>query len=78
MDPCAVGIDVSKASLEIAVSPSGERWTSDTTPAALEALVQRLRAVTPAVIVVEATGGYERALVAHCAAAIQASPMWRM
>jgi transposase len=69
MDPCAVGIDVSKASLEIAVSPSGERWTSDTTPAALEALVQRLRAVTPAVIVVEATGGYERALVAHCAAA---------
>jgi transposase len=55
--------------LEIAVSPSGERWTSDTTPAALEALVQRLRAVTPAVIVVEATGGYERALVAHCAAA---------
>jgi transposase len=69
MEPCAVGIDVSKASLEIAVAPSGERWTSDTTPAALEVLVQRLRAVAPTVIVVEATGGYERALVAHCAAA---------
>ena len=69
MESCAVGIDVSKASLQIAVSPSGEQWSSDTTPAALEALVQRLRAVTPTVIVVEATGGYERALVAHCAAA---------
>lgn len=69
MAPCAVGIDVSKSSLAIAVFPSGERWTSDTTPAALEALVQRLRAVTPTVVVVEATGGYERALVAHCAAA---------
>jgi transposase len=69
MEPCAVGIDVSKASLQIAVAPSGEQWTSDTTPTALEALVQRLRAVAPTVIVVEATGGYERALVAHCAAA---------
>jgi len=69
MEPCAVGIDVSKASLQIAVHPSGEQWTSGTTPGALDALVQRLRGVTPSVVVVEATGGYERALVAHCVAA---------
>lgn len=69
MDARAVGIDVSKATFHVAVHPSAERWTSDTTPGAIEALVTRLRALAPAVVVVEATGGYERALVAQCAAA---------
>ena len=49
--------------------PSGETWTSETTPRAVDALVARLRAHRPTVIVVEATGGYEAALVAQCAAA---------
>ena len=69
MDRVSVGLDVSKATVVIAVHPTGERWTSATTPAAIEALVARLVAGTPAIIVVEATGGYERALVAACAAA---------
>jgi len=69
MDRVSVGIDVSKATLVIAVDPTGARWTSETTPAAIEALVTRLRTVAPAIIVVEATGGYERAVVAGCAAA---------
>jgi transposase len=69
MDPISVGIDVSKATLVVAVTPTGERWATDTTPAAIDALIARLQAMTPAVIVVEATGGYERALVAACAAA---------
>lgn len=68
-DDIAVGIDVSKAELAVAVQPSGETWTSSTTSVAIDALVQRLAALQPAVIVVEATGGYERALVAACAAA---------
>jgi transposase len=69
MDRISVGIDVSKATFVVAVAPTGEHWTADTTPAAIDALVVRLQALTPAIIVVEATGGYERALVAACAAA---------
>jgi transposase len=69
MDPVSIGIDVSKATLTIAVLPSGETWTSATTPRALDALVPRLIAQQPTVVVVEATGGYEAALVAQCAAA---------
>lgn len=68
MEPISVGIDVSKALFVVAVAPTSERWTSDTTPAAVDTLVARLQRLTPTVIVVEATGGYERALVAACAA----------
>jgi transposase len=67
MDPISIGIDVSKTTLHIAVAPSGESWTSETTPVAVDALVTRLRAHRPTVVVVEATGGYEAALVASCA-----------
>lgn len=69
MDVLAVGIDVSKATLVIAVHPTGESWSSETTPAAIDGLVARLRALTPAIIVVEATGGYERPLAAQCVTA---------
>jgi len=69
MDQISVGIDISKTRFVVAVSPTGERWTSETGPAAMDGLVTRLQRLTPAVIVVEATGGYERALVAACAAA---------
>jgi transposase len=69
MDPITVGIDVSKATLVVAVQPTGEQWVTETTPAAVEALVARLGALRPTLIVVEATGGYERALTAQCATA---------
>jgi transposase len=69
MAPLSIGIDVSKATLAVAIHPSGEAWTSETTPVAIEALVARLVALAPRIIVVEATGGYERAIVASCAAA---------
>lgn len=68
MESMSVGIDVSKTALVIAVQPSGESWSSDTTPTAIETLVARLRALGPTIVVVEATGGYERAVVAACAA----------
>jgi transposase len=69
MDPITVGIDVSKATLVVAVQPTGEQWVTETTPAAVEALVARLGTLRPTLIVVEATGGYERALTAQCATA---------
>ena len=69
MDRISVGIDVSKATVVIAVHPTQERWTSETTPAALDEVIARLMPLQPAIVVVEATGGYERAVVAQCAAA---------
>ena len=69
MDLVSVGIDVSKREWALAVEPSREGWTSPTTPAALAVLVTRLTALAPQIIVVEATGGYERALVVGLVAA---------
>jgi transposase len=64
-----VGIDVSKRELAIALHPTQEVWTSGTSPEAIDRLVEQLRARPPQLIVVEATGGYEHAIVAACAAA---------
>lgn len=64
-----VGIDVSKAHLDIAVRPSGECWTCETEEAALRTLVGRLQACAPTCIVLEATGGYEVPVVSALAAA---------
>jgi transposase len=64
----AVGIDVAKATVTVAVAPSGVSWTSATTPTALDALAVRLQGVGPTVVVLEATGGYEAPVAAACAA----------
>ena len=69
MDACVVGIDVSKRELVVAAMPSGARWTCGTDPAALEALVARVQALAPTIIVCEATGGLEMPLAAACASA---------
>lgn len=68
-EPVVIGIDVSKAELVVAVHPDAARWTSETTPAALDALVAALQQRQPQLIVMEATAGYERPLAAACAAA---------
>jgi transposase len=64
-----VGIDVSKETFVVAVHPDDDRWTTETTDDAVTTLVRRLTRLRPELIVLEATGGYERALVASCAAA---------
>jgi len=64
-----VGIDVSKAALAIAVHPSGEQWSTETTAPALEGLVDRLQRVRPTLVVMEATAGYELPVAAACAGA---------
>jgi transposase len=67
--PVYVGIDVAKATLQVAVHPSGERWTLANEVPALSGLVTRLQALAPTLIVLEATGGFEHAAVAALAAA---------
>lgn len=69
MDGISIGMDVSKTTVVIAAQPPGDEWTSELTPSGIDAVVARLVAIAPAIVVVEATGGYERALVAQCAAA---------
>jgi transposase len=64
-----VGIDVAKAQLDIALRPTGERWAVTNDAPGIAALVTRLQAVQPTLIVLEATGGYHRAVVAALAAA---------
>jgi transposase len=68
-DAIAVGIDVAKDDVVIAVTPSGEQWTSTTTPDALEQAMARIAALRPTVVVLEATGGYEAPVAAAGAAA---------
>jgi transposase len=55
-----VGIDVSKDRLDVAVRESGERFDCRNAVAAFAALVDRLRGLEPALIVLEASGGYEQ------------------
>jgi len=68
-EPVFVGIDVSKASLDVAVHRPATRWTVDYTEATLTPLVARLTALAPALIVLEATGGLEVPLVGAVAVA---------
>jgi len=64
-----VGIDVSKAYLDIAVRPSGESWRTRNELPEIEGLTTILKECEVTLIVVEATGGWEVSLVAAFAAA---------
>lgn len=67
--PIFVGIDVSKAGLDVAVRPVGNREFVANDAAGIEILLQRLRELQPALIVLEATGGVERAVTRALASA---------
>lgn len=69
MDETVVGIDVAKAQLDVAVRPSGESWQVPNDAAGQAEVVQTVQALAPALIALEASGGYERALTAELAAA---------
>jgi transposase len=64
-----VGIDVAKTELVVSVVPSTERFTVANDERGVRTLVERLRALTPMLIVLEATGGYELLSVAALATA---------
>ena len=75
-----VGIDVSKAELVVAMRPSNERMTLANDRAGIKRLVGRLGELKPKLVVVEATGGLQRQMVAALwAAAIPVAavnPSW--
>jgi transposase len=64
-----VGIDVSKATLDVAVRPSGERWSVANEEAQVRELTKAIVKLAPTLIVVEATGGMQTLVVAELAAA---------
>ncbi len=64
-----VGIDVSKSCLDVASRPTGEVWQVKNDADGIGALAQRLTGMDPSLVVLEATGGLERALTAELAAA---------
>src|SRR5438046_9307014 len=67
--PCFVGIDVAKAQLDMALRPSGERWAVPNDASGVATLVDRVQTLHPTLIVLEATGGLERAATSALAAA---------
>jgi transposase len=64
-----VGVDVSKARLDVALLPSGESFAVSNDEEGLDELLGRLEDLRPALVVLEASGGFERPLVAALAAA---------
>jgi transposase len=69
LSPIFIGIDVSKARLDVAIRPSGQTESVSNDTAGIEALVKRLSENRPALIVLEATGGVERAVTRALASA---------
>ena len=64
-----VGIDVSKARLDVALGAAGELFSVANETRAIAGLVARLVELAPALLVLEASGGLETALVAELGAA---------
>ena len=58
-----IGIDVSKSNLDICVWPDGERWQVSNGQQTAHGLAHELKKLRPELIVLEATGGYERVAV---------------
>ena len=64
-----VGIDVSKDWFDVAVRPTGEAWRGTQDEEGFTELATRLKQVRPQLVVMEASGGYERLLTAALATA---------
>jgi transposase len=64
-----VGVDVSKARLDIALRPTGDRFDVTNDHSGINSLINRLQAACPALVVLEATGGFERCVAAALATA---------
>jgi transposase len=64
-----VGIDVAKARLDVGVVPSGETWTIEHDEVGIATVVERVAAVQPTLVILEATGGLELGVVGALVAA---------
>lgn len=69
METIAVGIDVSKARLDVHVHPVGEAFFVPRDAAGIESLIERISAYAPSWVAVEATGGFETVVAASLGAA---------
>jgi transposase len=69
MNSITVGIDVSKDRLDVAVRPSAELFAVERNARGVEALVARLLELSPRIVALEATGGFETVVAAALAAA---------
>ena len=58
-----VGIDVAKDQVDVAVRPTGQRWTISYDEAGVRELVSKVNALEPVMVLLEATGGLELPLV---------------
>ena len=68
-NPRYVGIDVSKAQVDVAGRPTGQRWAAFYNETGVGELVSQIVDIGPAMVLLEATGGLEVPLVAALAAA---------
>jgi transposase len=69
LTPGFIGIDVSKDRLDVHVRPSGRTFAVARDGKGLEQLINELRGLTPSLIVLEATGGFEITVAAALASA---------
>jgi len=69
VSPVFIGIDVSKARLDIFVRPLASRESVGNEAGGIKTLLERARELKPALIVLEATGGMERAVTRALASA---------
>ncbi len=69
MDAIYVGIDVSKDRLDVHVRPSREAFVVARDGKGLEELIERLQALSPRLVAIEATGGFETIAAAAIAGA---------
>src|SRR2546426_4735178 len=67
--PCFLGLDVAKAQWDIAIRPTGERWTVPNDASGVATLVDRVQTLQPTLIVLEAPGGLERLVTSALATA---------
>jgi hypothetical protein len=67
--PVGVGIDVAKEQLDVALGAEGSTWSMPNDEAGIRALLVELRKHTCALVVLEATGGFELPAVSALAAA---------
>ena len=58
-DSVFIGIDVSSQTLEVASTAQAKTWQASNDVQGIESLCSRLSALRPALVVLEATGGYE-------------------
>ena len=68
MDAIFIGVDVSKDRLDVCCRPSGAHFAVARNGAGIEELAERLTAMSPTIIAIEATGGFETTVAAGLSA----------